>query len=157
MNKSLFLFFLAMICWSMIDAQTTEEEYLYATFGYNEQLDKGMDDKKGYSWKTLTDYNFVNKKGTLMWKKSQVSKFEFEGLYRDGESAPCAIVTIYKEDEDMKKKDGVFLCIPHPDSGQDVLAKAETYFQEEIDFDADVLSYYSLALSKLAIHLAQCE
>ena len=157
MRKLLFILLITLMYVGNTYAQTTEEEYLYVTFGYDEQLDKGLDDKKGYSWKPLTDYKFVNKKGTLMWKKSQVSKFEFEGLYRDGESTPCAIVSIYKEDADMKKKDGVFVCIPHPDSGQEVLAKAETYFLEEIDFDADVLSYYSLALSKLAIHMAQCE
>ncbi len=157
MRKQILVLLLTMIYGGTVYAQTTAEEYLYATFGYNEQLDKGLDDKKGYSWKALTDYKFVNNKGTLMWKKSQVSKFEFEGLYRDGESAPCAIVVIYKEDEDMKKKDGVFICIPHPDSGQEILAKAEKYFREEIDLDADVTTYYSLALSKLAIYLAQCE
>ena len=136
-------------------AQTTEEEYLYVTYGYDEQLDKGLDDKKDYAWKPLTDYKFTNNQGSLIWKKSKVSKFEFEGLYRENENAPCAIVVIYKEQENQKKKDGIFICLPHPNSSQEIIKKAELYFREKIDFKPDLLNYYSLALSKLAVYLAQ--
>jgi len=155
MTRNLVLFILLLFCWAHSTAQTSEEEYLYVTYGYKEQLLKGLDDKKGYSWKPITEYKYVNDSGTLVWKKSLVSKFEFEGLYRSGETAPCAIVAIYKEDETMKKKDGQFICIPHADSGQDIIAKAKKYFEEEIGFDKNILSYYSLGLSKLAITLAQ--
>ncbi|NJO87153.1 MAG: hypothetical protein HC821_03880 [Lewinella sp.] len=41
---------LSLSCCSL-SAQTTEEEYRYVTYGYQEQLEKGLDDKKGYSWK----------------------------------------------------------------------------------------------------------
>lgn len=142
---------LSMACFS----QTSEEEYLYVTYGYKEQLLKGLDDKKGYSWRPITEFNFLNDSGKLVWKKSLPSKFEFEGLYRDEEDTPCAIVAIYKEKESMKKKDGLFICIPHAKSDQAILAKADTYFEEEIDFDKAVLKHYSGGLSKLAIVLAQ--
>jgi hypothetical protein len=140
---------------TVLSAQTTDEEYLYLTYGYKEQLLKGLDDKKGYSWKPLAEFKFSNESGKLMWKKALISKFEFEGLIRENETAPCAIVAIYKEKEDMKKRDGLFIPIPHADSGQDIIAKARKYFEEEIEFDKNILSFYSLGLSKLAVVLAQ--
>ena len=144
-----------MLAYNLTFSQTTEEEYLYVTYGYKEQLLKGLDDKKGYSWRSVTEFKFTDESGTLTWKRSQVSKFEFEGLYRTSENFPCAIFAIYKEKEDMKKKDGVFICIPSANSGQDIIAKAKKYFEEEIDFERSTLSYYCLGLSKMAIVLAQ--
>ena len=138
-------------------SQTTHDEYLYTTYGYKEQLLKGLDDKKGYSWKPITEFAFTQKAGKLMWKKSSRSKFEFEGLYRVGEYAPCSIVVIYKEQEHLPKREGTFICLPHPNSGKDILAKSAQYFEEEIGFEKNVLNYYSQSLSKLAMVLAQRE
>jgi len=129
-----------------LQCQTSEEEYLYATYGYQEQLQKGLDDKKGYYWKVLTDYVFVDESRKLLLKQNKVSKFEFEGLFRTAESVPCAIVVIYKKDENQKKKDGLFISIPHADSGQDIIAKAELYFEKKVDFNRELLKHYSLGL-----------
>ncbi len=136
-------------------SQTSEEEYLYVTYGYKEQLLKGLDDKKGYAWKQILEYKFVYDNEKLIGHKSNLSLFTFEGLYRIGESKPCAIVSIYRKDENMKKRDGVFICIPHPKSETDIYAKMETYFKEKVDFNALLLRYYALALSKLGIVIAQ--
>lgn len=155
MKSTILLILLVSCSMTFLSAQTSGEEYLYLTYGYKEQLLKGLDDKKGYSWKPLAEFKFSNESGKLMWKKALVSKFEFEGLFRENETAPCAIVAIYKEKEDIKKKDGLFIPIPHADSGQEIIGKAKTYFEEEVDFDKNVLSFYSLGLSKLAIVLAQ--
>ena len=140
-----------------IFSQTSNEEYLYTTYGYKEQLLKGLDDKKGYHWKPLTEFSFTHQAGKLVWKKSSQSKFEFEGLYRVGEYAPCSIVAIYKEQAHLPKKDGVFICLPHPNSSGEIMTKATQYFEEEIEFDKHLLNYYSQGLSKLAMVIAQVQ
>ncbi len=136
-------------------SQTTEEEYLYVTYGYKEQLLKGLDDKKGYSWKQTLEYKFVYDNEKLIGHKSSLSLFTFEGLYRSGESRPCAIVSIYRKDENMKKRDGIFICLPHPKSDSGIYAKMETYFKDKVDFNAVQMRNYTLALGKLAVLIAQ--
>ncbi|MBK8565986.1 MAG: hypothetical protein IPN76_22255 [Saprospiraceae bacterium] len=141
-----------------LNAQTTEEEYLYVTYGYKEQLLKGLDDKKGYHWEPITDYKFTDEGGGLPFigggKDKMPGKFEFEGLFRAGDKAPCAIVAIYKEQENMEKRDGLFIPIPHPDSGQDVLNRAKEYFTKDVKFKPEIRTHYILALQKLSMHLA---
>lgn len=140
-----------------IFSQTTEEEYLYTTYGYKEQLLKGLDDKKGYSWKPLSKYIFMSTdKGIPLVGKSggTMSKFEFEGLFREGGAVPCAIVAIYKATEDMQKRDAVFIPIPHPRSEKNIIAKAEQYFTEEIKLKPKVQTEYVFALGNLAMELA---
>lgn len=152
---TLYLFFLfSFFFTTQLFGQTSEEEFLYANLGYKEQLLKGLDDKKGYSWKPLSDYTYSDKKG-MIGKKFQQSKFLFEGLYRDGESTPCALVAIYLENETMEKKNGTFICIPHPNSGQTVAGKARDYFDDEVKFNSDQLFHYSIALGRLSMYLAQ--
>lgn len=136
-------------------AQTTNEEYLYVTLGYKEQLLKGLDDKKGYSWRQLYQYKFVADNGKLLGRKVQVGVFDFEGLYRTGEAKPCAIVAIYREMEGIPKKDGVFWCLPHPKSGQDVFGKADKHFTEEVGLEKYLLEAYALAVQRLAGVLSQ--
>lgn len=138
-------------CWG----QTTPEEYLYITLGYKEQLQKGLDDKKGYSWKRLYQHKFVNDNGKLVGKKVRISFFEFEGLYRTGEPKPCGVVGIYRETEGTPKKDGMFWCLPHAKSGQDIVAKADKYFAEEVGFDKALLEAYALALHRFTMVLSQ--
>ncbi len=135
-------------------SQTSMEEYLYVTFGYKEQLQKGLDDKKGYSWKPLLQHKFSFKKGGFITDQYQVGVFDFEGLYRDGESAPCATVAIFKETEGMAKKDGVFGCIPHPKTEKDIQALAEKYLLEKTQFSVRVFQQYAIGLGKLAMKLA---
>lgn len=139
--------------------QISEEEYLYLKLGYKEQLLKGLDDKKGYSWKTITQYSFYPEKGSVVpfskGKSHTKSVIDFEGLFREGEPTACAIVAIYREDEQMKKRDGIFVPIPHHKSDKEIIRKAETYFEEEIKFDAKLMLKYSLALSKLSTTLTQ--
>ena len=140
---------------SLLLGQTTEEEYLYVTYGYKEQLLKGLDDKKGYAWKPLLEYRFTYDNEKLIGHKAVLQLVTFEGLYREKETHPCAIVAIYRKDDGMKKRDGIFICIPHPNSGSDIYAKMETYLREKVELNAVQLRNYALALSKLSITLAQ--
>ena len=138
-------------------SQTTEEEYLYVTYGYKEQLLKGLDDKKGYRWETITEYRFKEEGNGLPVignKAVPPGKFEFEGLHRTGENAPCAIVAIYKEKDSMEKRDGLFIPIPHPKSDQEVLERGKMYYTKEIKFKPAIQTQYILALQKLAMYLA---
>lgn len=136
-------------------AQTTEEEYLYVTYGYKEQLQKGLDDKKGYSWKPLLEYKFVYDDKKMIGRNAYTGAFVCEGLYRTGETKPCAIVVIHKKNETMKKRDGLFICLPHPKSDSGVFSKLNTYYDKNVDFNNILFKHYSLALSKLATTIAQ--
>lgn len=135
-------------------AQTSMEEYLYVTLGYQEQLRKGLDDKKGYSWKQLLQHKFSFKKGGFITDQYQTGVFDFEGLYRDGEVKPCAIAAIFRQTEGTYKKDGVFICIPHPATEKDIKAKAEKHLLEETRFSERVFQQYAIGLEKLAMKLA---
>lgn len=146
---------LLLVGLSSLLGQTTEEEFLYTALGYKEQLLKGLDDKAGYRWKPICGYTFPNESGKLIWKKSAISSFEFEGLYRSGENAPCSIVAIFKEDAAARKRDGLFICLPDPASGQEIIAKARKYFLEEVELSDKELEEYTFALGKLALTLAQ--
>ncbi len=158
MMKNLLLATLFCCVYSVAWSQTGEEEYLYLTFGYQEQLQKGLDDKKGYSWKPITKYKFTDKMGLPMLRRNgMVSSFDFEGLFREGEDTPCSIVCIYRKDENMKKRDGVFIPIPHHESGQDIRAKADEYLKSEVNFKSEVMYHYAIALGRLAIKQSQNE
>lgn len=135
-------------------AQTTMEEYLYVTYGYKEQLQKGLDDKKGYSWKPLLLHKFAYKRNGFFNGQYQTGVFEFEGLYREGESTPCAIVSIFREREGLYKQEGVFVCIPHPRTEKDIQDKAEQFLLDEAKFSENIFQQYALGLGKLAIRLA---
>jgi hypothetical protein len=130
------------------------EEYLYVTYGYKEQLQKGLDDKKGYAWKVLSQHKFPYKKSGIFSGQYQVGVFDFEGLYRSTDSIPCAIVAVFREREGVFKKDGVFVCIPHPQTERDIHERAEKHLLEEAKFSESVFQQYAIGLGKLAIRLA---
>jgi len=137
-----------------IIAQTSTEEYLYVTFGYKEQLQKGLDDKKGYAWKHLLQHQFPHKKSGFLNSQYQTGLFDFEGLYRNGETNPCAFVVIFRERQGLHKKDGMYVCIPHPLTDKDIQAKAQKYLLEAAKFSESVFQQYAIGLGKLAIKLA---
>lgn len=152
-----FLIVMMMIGWILPNlglSQTTQEEYLYVTLGYKEQLQKGLDDKKGYSWKPLSQHQFSYKKSGFLSAQYETGVFDFEALYRNSETQPCAFVSIFREKQGIGKKDGVFVCIPHPLSQKDIQAKAEKHLLDDAKFSAAVFQQYAIALSKLAIKLA---
>lgn len=135
-------------------AQTSEQEYLYSIHGYKEQLQKGLDDKKGYFWKPLFQHKFPHRKNGFFSGQFLTGIFDFEALHREGESKPCAFVVIFREQEGISKKDGIFICIPHPKTEKDIQAMAEKYLIEESKFSENVFRQYAIGLSKLAITLA---
>ncbi len=158
-NRSLFfsyalIAFIGLFVQQDAASQTTMEEYLYVTLGYKEQLQKGLDDKKGYSWKPLLQHKFSYKKSGFLNGQYQIGVFEFEGLYRGADAQPCGIAAIFKDREGLAKKDGVFVCIPHPKTDKDIQSKAEKYLMEETKFSESIFQQYAVGLGKLAMKLA---
>lgn len=154
MIKKYFVLIVGILLGGHASSQTTQEEYLYVTLGYKEQLQKGLDDKKGYSWKSLYQHQFPYKKSGFLNGKVETGVFDFEALYRYNEAQPCSFVAIFREKQGIGKKDGKFVCIPHPLSQKDIHAKAEKHLCEEANFSGPVFQQYAIALSKLAIKLA---
>lgn len=83
---------------------TSEEEYNYLTRGYSVQVANGLDMKKGYSFQDLGDWSMSFSDGQR--------DTQFKGLFRDGETAPCAILLMYKK----TGGDKTYICIPSVDA-----------------------------------------
>lgn len=100
-----------MVLWcTQIYGQTTEEEFQYVTYGYREQLQKGLDDKDGYYWKPILQHKFQYESDKFFRKETHIGLFDFEGLYRKGSSTPCATVAIYRRGTRAKRTGFLFAC-----------------------------------------------
>lgn len=152
--RAAFIFLLSLFACA-ISAQTTEEEYQYVAYGYKEQLQKGMDDKKGYYWKPIFQYRFTYQEEKFVKKLTYTGLFDFEGLYLIGETTPRAVVAIFRKEDNMSKKDGVFMCVPHHKSMQGLLTESARYLKEEVRFSENILYHYTIALGSLAMALSE--
>lgn len=88
-------------------SQTTIEEYNYVTKGYKVQTESGLDMKKGYEFRDVDQMSLYGRIATL------------KALYRD--NAGKRTLTAYM----LEIKNGssyTYLCVPHPKSGEDVIA-----------------------------------
>ena len=81
--------------------ETTQDEYNFITKGYKIQVESGLDMKKGYSLKDITDYS-TNSNGSIR-------TVEFKALFKDGQNKPCAILCKYKR---LDTGANEYLCIP---------------------------------------------
>ena len=86
---------------------TTQEEYNYITKGYKVQTESGLDMKQGYSLIRLGEWSLT----------SGVENREcvFQGLLRDGQTKPCAIMMIYHR-TDIPNGQTWYICIPTPNA-----------------------------------------
>ncbi|KAB2913524.1 MAG: hypothetical protein F9K23_17010 [Bacteroidetes bacterium] len=92
-------------------SQTTQEEYNYITKGYKTQVESGLDMKKGYSFK---DY------GTFTIEEGKEKRqCEFKGLFRDGQTKPCAVMMIFRR-TDISNGAVHYICIPSSDAPEDI-------------------------------------
>lgn len=102
---------IATLCAVAILAQaTSEEEYNYLTKGYAIQISSGLDMKKGYTMKDMGRWP-VNFEGGIERAAT------FKGLFRDGSSAPCALLMIYKR---MDNSTTEYFCIPTLDADKEL-------------------------------------
>lgn len=83
-------------------AQTTQEEYNYLTEGYKEQLEKGLDVKRGYK--------FGEGKQVYVSGNDGKFTFDFKPLIREVDNKVAAISVRIQVDKAINSD--IFLCIP---------------------------------------------
>lgn len=126
---------LAFFSITCIWGQTTLEEYNYLTKGYKIQIESGLDMKKGYTLKDLV---------TVSTQFLVTRTATFKGLYRTGETSPCAILLIYQKYASPAE----YVCIPHFKSDYSIW---DLYQDRMKIFDNSVP-----ALQTICLGLAKC-
>lgn len=117
-------------------AQTTLEEYNFITKGYKTQIDNGLDMKKGYKFIDLIEEHMVS--NTINRTMS------FKGLYRTGETTPCAVMVIYRR-TDTNFID--YTCVPHFKSSPEIW---------QMYLDHVKATYSGEAANAMLLGLAKC-
>jgi len=119
--------------------QTTQDEYNFITKGYKIQVESGLDMKKGYSLKDITEYS-TNSDGTIR-------KVEFKALIRDGEKKPCAILCKYKRVDTERTE---YLCIPTYDAPIEIWEQTFKSFESLSSWSGNAELTVMNALSRLS-------
>jgi hypothetical protein len=105
------LTFIMLFTFSVVNGQTTQEEYNYITKGYKVQIESGLDMKKGYTLVELGNWGLNS--------GSEVRNCTFKALIRDGQKRPCAIMMIYKR-TDISNGVTFYVCIPSQDASSEI-------------------------------------
>jgi hypothetical protein len=140
--KKILLFSLLLILSNVLMAQnfspTTDEEYNMGSVGYKMYLQMGVEIKAGYKVKDITEYEYADRKAT------------FKGLYRSGDTKPCAIIMIYSK---LRGKPEYY-CIPTPDAPEILWDRYRVSLTGEIDNKQEQLQFLSFALGKASMFFA---
>ncbi|HLG03975.1 MAG TPA: hypothetical protein VI731_10305 [Bacteroidia bacterium] len=120
---------------------TTEEEYNYLTKGYKVQLESGLDMKKGYTMKEYITSSLNHSDGQR--------DAQFKGLIRDGQTAPCAILLIYKQPA-AGGTISHYICIPNSSASQDVWKRTLTYINDNFYDNPKAMQMISWGLMKFS-------
>lgn len=126
--KSYVIFIITMLCCQITNGQTTQEEYNFITKGYRFTIEYGLDMKKGYTMKSLKDYNF-----------STSFHADIMGLFRESGDLAGYLVRI---------EDGIFekdICIPTENSSDDIW-KQYDYLLQSLPLSTQ--RYYTIILSR---------
>lgn len=146
--KKLFYFLFMPIIFNLSSyecfGQTTLEEYNYLSKGYKIQLESGLDMKKGYIIKDISETN-----------ETFVGGFErtvlFKHLYRENESKPCATLMIQKRPDTGYIE---YFCIPHKDSSLEIWQKARVDYNRISNNYTESSAFYSWAMIKMISELS---
>ena len=101
MKKLLFIFFFITLCCNAQQKEsitTTDEEYNYLSNGYGLSIENGLEIKKGYSLKLLTD------------TEREGFKYEYFGFVNSQGITKALLIKMTKDKESKDKI--IFLCIP---------------------------------------------
>lgn len=107
-----FLIITLLLITQTLFGQTTQEEYNFITKGYRFTIDYGLDMKRGYTMKSIKNYQL-----------SGNASANIQGLFRGSEQLAGYLVTI---------KDGVFekdICIPTEQSSTEIWKQYEELLQ----------------------------
>ena len=148
--KRVILSFVAIIASVFAIGQgTTLEEYNYVTKGYKIQIESGLDDKAGYSWKDIGTWK-------LTWPSGEKRECEFKWLMKDevynGKtiSHRCATLMIYKR-TDISNGARHYVCIPEANSSSDLWDKTLAYLNEhDMETSAPLLQTVCYAMMHYA-------
>jgi hypothetical protein len=143
MKKSLIAFVLIALFSTPLFAQTniaptTSSEYLYGAVGYKLQLNNKLAMKEGY---TLADFTPVEEANR---------KVEFKGIYRTGETKPCAFIMIYTKMRNTPQ----YYCIPTHDADQELWTKFFNSLLDDTENQQPQLQFFAYCLAQLSAQLA---
>ncbi|MBC6996158.1 hypothetical protein QWY85_05015 [Neolewinella lacunae] len=131
---------------SPLQAQTSQEEYLYVVYGYKEQLAKGLDNKDGYTWESLYQYDFSYQQAKLLGKETKKGRFLFSVLRKKDTNEYRATVVIFLDESNRMQSEGMFWCIPHPKSTSALKEQSHEYLATELKLPPEILLGYAQAL-----------
>ncbi len=138
-NAFLFFFIFSVgLCAAQKIAPTTNEEYLYGAVGYKLQLNAKLDVKQGYH---LSDYLPV---------EEAERKVEFKGIFRNGETKPCAIIMIYTKLRNAPQ----YYCIPTADAPQELWQKYFKSLMDDSENQQPQLQFFAYCIGNLAAQLS---
>lgn len=138
-----YLVFLALMCYATFSvaqkiAPTSNDEYLYGAVGYKLQLNAKLDVKKGYH---LNDFTPI---------EEAERKVEFKGIFRSGETKPCAIIMIYTKLRNTPQ----YYCIPTADAAPELWQKFFKSLLDDTENQQPQLQFFAYCLGNLAAQLS---
>jgi hypothetical protein len=119
-------------------APTTPEEYNYGVAGYKIQLNAKLDTKEGYRLKPAPGCEDATR------------KIEYQLLYRQEESLPCAVFMIYTR----LRNPPLYFCIPTPDASAELWDKFYNSLTIGTDNPQEQQQFFSYCIARLTMHFA---
>ena len=113
-------------------APTTEEEYNMGAVGYKMFLSLHVEMKKGYQIKDMNSFEYAERKA------------DFKGIYRSGETKPCAVIFIYSKLRGAPE----YYCIPTPDAPEALWDRFRGSLAGDNDNKQEQMQFFSFALAK---------
>ncbi len=117
---------------------TTAAEYNYGAVGYRIQLQAGMGDKSGYTITKLEEYEEPER------------KLEMMGMYRDGESHPCAVIMVYTRIRTAP----LYFCMPTNDAPEELWTEFYKSLSTGTDNPQDQLQFFGKCIARLCMKFA---
>lgn len=131
------LLVIALSICTLINAQTTLEEYNYLTKGYKVQIESGLDMKKGYELEDVDSGQTPDQLRTIYVKRL----LKINGTQK----TTAAYLLIYTKGNNTE-----YICVPHPKSETDILGMFwETLHNESGNIDSSLkLQFVCYMLTK---------
>lgn len=103
---------------TIVFGQTTEDEFNYATKGYQSQIEAGLDPvKKNYKVVDIPVFHYTN----------NGINYEFKKLIKGEDSLKCIIMIMHR-----KNAPNYYCCLPHPLTNNDLWLKCMAHINVPI-------------------------
>lgn len=117
---------------------TTAAEYNYGSVGYRIQKQAGMPDKDGYNISKVDEY------------EDDTRKVEMMGMFREGESSPCAVIMVYTRIRTAP----LYFCMPTRDADQELWDKFSNSLTTGTDNPQEQLQFFAGCIARLGMKFA---